>query len=190
VNEGRRCGTIFRRIHRRKFGASSAKESEKDFSVFKGGNKVKMFKKTFKKLSLLGLLTALCWAGGLWSGGTAEAADTIGVIDSQQIISKHPSFENAAKQLQEIGKQKESEAKAAADKETQPAQKAQVVQAKRLELAREEQRLMEPIFKQCQEAVRIIAKKKNVTLVLEKASVYFGGSDITQDVIQQLQLMQ
>ncbi|MDR1378568.1 MAG: OmpH family outer membrane protein [Synergistaceae bacterium] len=147
-----------------------------------------------KKSSLLSLLTALFLAGGFWVAGIAEAAatstaDTIGVIDSQQIISKHPSFENAAKQLQEIGRQKEGEAKAAADKEEQPAQKAQVVQAKRMELAREEQRLMEPILKQCQEAVRIVAKKKKVTVVLEKVSVYFGGMDITDDVIQQLQLM-
>jgi outer membrane protein len=57
-----------------------------------------------------------------------------------------------------------------------------------MELAREEQRLMEPIFKQCQDADRIVAKKSNVTVVLEKASVYFGGLDITLDVIQQLQL--
>jgi outer membrane protein len=144
----------------------------------------------FKKSGLSILLAVSFLAVGLWFAGAAEAADTIGVIDSQQIISKHPSFENAAKQLQEIGKQKESEAKAAADKEEQPAQKAQVVQVKRMELAREEQRLMEPIFKQCQEAVRIIAQKKKITLVLEKASVYFGGQDLTEDVIQQLHLMQ
>jgi outer membrane protein len=118
----------------------------------------------------------------------ASAADTIGVIDSQGIISQHPAFENAAKQLQQIARQKESEAKAAADRETEPAEKAKVVQAKRGEMAKEEQRLMEPIFKDCQEAVRVIAKKRNVTLVLEKASVYFGGLDITQDVIQQLKI--
>ena len=134
------------------------------------------------------VLSLVALAAVAFTGTMASAADTIGVIDSQGIISKHPAFENAAKQLQEIGKQKESEAKAAADKETDPAKKAQVVQAKRMELAREEQRLMEPIFKDCQEAVRVIAKKKNVTLVLEKASVYYGGVDITEDVVQQLKL--
>ena len=141
----------------------------------------------WKKIALLSLIAV---AVAFWGEKTASAADTIGVIDSQGIISKHPAFEEAAKQLQQIAKQKESEAKAAADKEKEPADKARVVQAKRGELAREEQRLMEPIFKDCQEAVRVIAKKKNVTLVLEKASVYFGGLDITQDVIQQIHLMQ
>jgi outer membrane protein len=119
------------------------------------------------------------------AAAAAPAGDTIGVIDSQEIVSKHPAFENAAKQLQQIGRQKESEAKAMADKETEPAKKAQAVQTKRMELAKEEQRLMEPIFKECQEAVRVVAKKKNITLVLEKASVYFGGADITEDVIKQ-----
>lgn len=123
------------------------------------------------------------------AGGAAfAAADTIGVINSQGIISQHPGFKAAADQLQQIGKQKEAEAKAAADKETDPAKKAQVVQAKRMELAKEEERLMGPIFKDCEAAVRIVAKNKGVTVVLEKASVYFGGLDITDDVIQQLKL--
>ena len=139
-----------------------------------------------KKIIVLSVLIVL----GAVSQGSAAAApaagDTIGVIDSQEIISKHPAFEEAAKQLQQAGRQKESEAKAMADKETEPAKKAQAVQTKRMELAREEQRLMEPIFKECQEAVRIVAKKKNITLVLEKASVYFGGADITEDVIKQV----
>lgn len=116
------------------------------------------------------------------------AADTIGTINSQEIISKHPKFKAAADQLQQIGRQKESEAKAAADKETDPSKKAQAVQAKRMELAQEEERLMGPIFKDCETAVRTVAKAKKITVVLEKASVYFGGMDITADVIQHMQL--
>ena len=122
------------------------------------------------------------------TGSVAGAADTIGVIDSQQIVTQHPSFENVTQQLQQISRTKESEARLAADKETDTAKKAQVVQTKRMELAREEQRLMEPIFKDCQEAVRVVATRKKVTLVLEKGSVYFGGMDITLDVLQQLKV--
>jgi outer membrane protein len=116
----------------------------------------------------------------------ASTGDVIGIIDSQLIVSKHPDFEKTAKELQQVLKQKESEAKAAADKESEPSKKAQIVQAKRMEAAKEEQRLMEPIFKACQEAVRVVAKQRNVTIVLEKASVYFGGQDITDYVVQQL----
>jgi outer membrane protein len=139
-----------------------------------------------KKIIVLSVLIVLGAASVGSAAAAAPAGDTIGVIDSQEIISKHPSFEDAAKQLQQTGRQKESEAKAMADKETEPAKKAQAVQTKRMELAKEEQRLMEPIFKECQEAVRVVAKKQNITLVLEKASVYFGGKDITDDVIKQV----
>ncbi|GHS90142.1 HlpA protein [Synergistales bacterium] len=138
-----------------------------------------------KKILVFGALAVLAV---LCMSVVAEAADTIGIIDSQGIVSKHPGFEAATKELQQIARQKESEAKAAADKETDVSKKSQLVQAKRMELARDEQRLMEPIFKDCQEAVRVVAKNKKITLVLEKASVYFGGQDITEDVIQQIKL--
>ncbi|MDR3230203.1 MAG: OmpH family outer membrane protein [Synergistaceae bacterium] len=134
-----------------------------------------------KKFALLSLAAVVV----VMSAGVADAApDTIGVISSQEIVAKHPKFPDARKQLQQIAGQKENEAREAAEKETEPAKKAQAVQTKRAELAREEERLMTPIFKDCEEAVRVVAKNKKVTIVLEKASVYFGGLDITLDVIQ------
>ena len=93
---------------------------------------------------------------------------------------------DAKAQLATISRQKETEAKAAADKESDPAKKAQIVQAKRMELAKEEQKIMDPIFRDCQQAVREVAVNKKLTLVLNKSVVLIGGSDITQDVIQQL----
>jgi outer membrane protein len=55
-----------------------------------------------------------------------------------------------------------------------------------MELAKEEQRLMEPIIQEAQLAVRTVAKNKGLTIILEKASVYVGGIDITEDVVQQI----
>ena len=55
-----------------------------------------------------------------------------------------------------------------------------------MELAKEEQKIMDPIFRDCQQAVREVAVNKKLTLVLNKSVVLIGGSDITQDVIQQL----
>ena len=76
--------------------------------------------------------------------------------------------------------------KMAVDKETDQNKKAQIFSAKRNELAQEEQRLMQPIFQEAQLAVRTVAKIKGVTVVIEKSAVYFGGIDITDDVIQEL----
>ena len=123
----------------------------------------------------------------LLAGGVAfGAGDVIGVIDSQLIVTRHPRFEATARELQQIMVQKENEARVAAEQESDQARRVQIVQTKRMEAAREEQRLMEHIYKDCQEAVRVIAKQRNVTIVLEKASVYFGGEDITDYVVQQL----
>jgi outer membrane protein len=117
---------------------------------------------------------------------SAADGDKIGVIDSQMVITKHPGFESAMKELQGISRKKEEEARSAADKEPDENKKAQLIREKRMELAKEEQRLMEPIIQEAQLAVRTVAKKKGLTIILEKASVYVGGIDITEDVVQEI----
>jgi len=108
------------------------------------------------------------------------------VIDSQKIVFQHPKFESVTQQLKVISQTKENEMKAAVDKETDQNKKMEIYQTKRRELATEEQRLMEPLFKESQIAVRTVAKVKGITVVIEKSAVYFGGIDITDDVIQEL----
>jgi len=130
--------------------------------------------------------TAFAAAPKASASTSASTGDVIGVIDSQLIITKHPKFEETAKQLQQIMMQKQNEARAAVDKEPDPAKKSQIMQTKQMEAAREEQRLMEPIYNDCQTAVRVVAQQRKVTIVLEKVSVYFGGQDITDYVVQQI----
>ena len=114
------------------------------------------------------------------------SAEFVGVVDRGEILNNHPGLAKARQDLANIARQKENEAKAAADKETDTAKKAQAVQAKRMELAQEEQRLMAPIYRDCEQAVREVATRRKLTLVLDKFVVLIGGVDITQDVIQQL----
>ena len=120
------------------------------------------------------------------SSAPAASAESVGIVDRGEILNNHPNLANVRQQLANIARQKENEAKAAADKETDTAKKAQAVQAKRMELAQEEQKLMAPIYRDCEQAVREVAVKKKLTLVLDKFVVLIGGVDITQDVIQQL----
>ena len=140
-----------------------------------------MFLRNFLVLSVTAIVFVLA------AGGAANAAvDSVGVIDMYEVTNNHPKMNDAKAQLATISRQKETEAKAAADKESDPAKKAQIVQAKRMELAKEEQKIMDPIFRDCQQAVREVAVNKKLTLVLNKSVVLIGGSDFTQDVIQQL----
>ena len=120
------------------------------------------------------------------SSTPAASASSVGVVDRGEILNNHPKLEQVRKQLADIARKKENEAKAAADKETDTAKKAQAVQQKRMELAQEEQKLMGPIYRDCEQAVREVAVRRKITLVLDKFVVLIGGEDITQDVIQQL----
>jgi len=45
---------------------------------------------------------------------------------------------------------------------------------------------MQPLFKDIDLAIRTVAKAKGLTIVLDKTQVFFGGMDITNDVIQEL----
>ena len=148
-----------------------------------------------KKLILLALTVSLIIASLSAAASAASkkssspapiASESVGIVDRGLILDNHPGLNQARQQLANIARQKENEAKAAADKETDTAKKAQAVQAKRMELAQEEQRLMAPIYRDCEQAVREVAVKRKLTLVLDKFVVLIGGVDITQDVIQQL----
>ena len=133
-----------------------------------------------------GAVVAIAVLGVLAFGSLASADEKVGVIDSQKIVFQHPKFEGITKQMQQISKMKETEMKTAVDSEKDQDKKAEIYQAKRRELAQEEQRLMQPLFQEAQMAVRTVAKLKSITVVIEKGAVYFGGIDITDDVIQEL----
>ena len=49
-----------------------------------------------------------------------------------------------------------------------------------------ESKIMTPILKEVNETIAKVAKKKGVTIVVNKALVYYGGTDLTQDVINAL----
>ena len=122
----------------------------------------------------------------VFMAGSAFAEEKLASISPQRVLFQHPKFESVTQQLKVISQTKENEMKAAVDKETDQNKKMEIYQTKRRELATEEQRLMEPLFKESQIAVRTVAKVKGITVVIEKSAVYFGGIDITDDVIQEL----
>ena len=143
-------------------------------------------------LTMALLVLAMAVAGAAFAATAAKPApakvtsDTVGVIDIDEVTMSHPKMKDARQQMSKLAQQKENEAKTAADREKDNAKKAQIMQTKRMELVQEQQKLMEPIFKDCQQAVREVAANKKLELVLNKAFVLVGGIDITQDVIQQL----
>jgi len=118
--------------------------------------------------------------------GAALAQDVMGCVDPQKIMFQHPKFEDVQKQIRDVTNKKQEEAKIAIDKETDDKKKSQIFQTKRTEAAEEERKLMEPIFKDINLAIRMVANAKKITVVVDKGAVFYGGADITDDVIAEL----
>ena len=117
--------------------------------------------------------------------GTASFAanDTVGYVDDMAILQQFSKFKQAQQQLEALSKKKSDAAKAAFDKETDEKKKANIVQNLQLEMRNEESKLMSPVLKEVNDTISKVAKAKGVTIVLNKVLVYYGGVDLTQDVI-------
>jgi len=116
----------------------------------------------------------------------AYAADVMGYVDLQKIVFQHPKFAQVQKQIKDIMAKKQQEAKTAIDKENDDKKKAQIFQTKRQEAANEERKLMEPLMKDVNIAIRKVANAKKITVVVDKGAVFYGGTEITQDVITEI----
>lgn len=138
---------------------------------------------SLKKLILLTVLSVFSLA---IASGVALAAEKIGVIEPQTVLSQHPKMAQVRKQIQEVLQKKQEEAKAAIAKEKDDKKKAEIYQTKQNEAAVEEQKLMAPILKDMDVAIRSVAKAKGLTLVIDVAQALMGGVDITHDVIAEL----
>lgn len=141
-----------------------------------GGNRV-------KKTAVLLLALAALFAFGAIS---YAAEDKVGYVDDMGVLKQYSKFQQAQSQLDEIGKKKSNAAKAAFDKEKDEKKKSQIVQTLQLEMREEEAKLMNPILKQVSETVAKVAKQKGVTIVVNKVLIYYGGLDLTPDVIKAL----
>ncbi len=118
--------------------------------------------------------------------GIALAEEKIGVVEPQKVLSQHPKMAQVSKQVQAIVQKKQAEAKSAIEKEKDNKKKEEIYKAKRNEAATEEQKLLAPLFKDIDLAIRSVAKAKGLTMVISRAQVFVGGVDITEDVIQEL----
>jgi outer membrane protein len=116
----------------------------------------------------------------------ADVGDMVGVLDPQKVIFQHPKFDSVAKHITELSRQKESEVRLALGKEADPEKKADILRAANQEMAGMEEHLMSPIHEDCKNALSAIMKKKKITIVLKHDAVYFGGMDVTEDVVAQM----
>ena len=118
--------------------------------------------------------------------GAAVAAEKIAIIDPQKVLFNHPKFQDTQKQIQAMMDKKQQETKMAMETAKGEEEQRRIFMQKRQEAAIEDQKMMEGLFKDIDMAIRVVAQAKGFTLVLDKNQVFFGGVDITNDVILEL----
>ena len=112
----------------------------------------------------------------------ALAADVtdIGYVD-QGALAAIPSFQTANRQFSDFGKRLQAEYLGRAKHASAHVQ-AQLAQEFQGRMAQEQQRLIGPLFGKAQVAIASIASSKNLSVVVDKRIVVFGGTDITPNV--------
>ena len=147
--------------------------------------------------------------------GGAYAADTVGLVNSQKIMFQHPRFDEATKVLIFLSKALEGSAPqiltsekdperrelimkfstqvtefAQLDRaiaaENDPKKKESLWEERQRKLSEFEAGLMGPIMEECGQAIQAVMAHNKMSVVLELDAVYYGGTDITEDVIRRL----
>ena len=146
-----------------------------------------------KQIKIVSILIAVIFIGSVvalaltQTGNIASAASSssVGIIDYQQVMAAHPDIKKLQEQMEAtVGDvRKEFEEKSAG---TNDQEKADYYRQCQERLAQKQQELLEPIRVAVDAAIKKVADKKGLSVVLDKMAVIYGGQDITQDVISEL----
>jgi outer membrane protein len=117
------------------------------------------------------------------------ASDKIGFIDTQRILVAHPKYTESQKYVDEFITKKSDEARAAAEKETDPQKRMLIIDTARQESGMEELRVMNPLTAEINKVIESVAKARGVTIVVEKVYIFYGGVDLTDDVVKGVQAL-
>ena len=134
-----------------------------------------------KKIFLFALVFS--FLSGLFCVPQAGAADAVGIVESQKIAFQHPKFDSVTKELLEFRRENESAALRAMDLESDEDKKVAIYEAAVRKFTERERLVMSPIREDCEKAVQAVMKNRKITVIVERDSVYFGGTDITDDAI-------
>ena len=128
---------------------------------------------------------ALTQMGGLTGGTASAASSSVGVVDFRQVMGQSSDLQDANTKMQLAVEEakNEFESKSAGMSEEEKGNYYQQIQER---LAQKQQSLIEPIQKKIEAEVKSVAEAKGLQVVIDKSSVVYGGTDITQDVIRKM----
>ena len=152
-----------------------------------------MIKLEKKQVRIVSILIAVIFIGSVvalaltQTGNIASAASSssVGTIDYQQVMAAHPDVQNLQGQMEAAvaDVKKEFDEKSAGMNDQEKADYYRQCQER---LAQKQQELLDPIRNAVDAAIKRVADKKGLAVVIDKMAVIYGGQDITADVITEL----
>ena len=137
---------------------------------------------------VIGCFTLAMSAGGFGSSVASAAASesAIGVVDYQVLVSQYPKLEQLNTEMEKA----KNEARAEFDSKSQnmnDQQKEEYYRQLQERLQVKFKELDDALRKDIDEVIKKVADKKGLKVVVEKSTVVYGGTDITDEVAKSLQ---
>ncbi|MBR4641249.1 MAG: OmpH family outer membrane protein [Selenomonadaceae bacterium] len=152
-----------------------------------------MIKLEKKQVKLVSILIAVIFIGSVvaialtqtGNIATAASSSSVGTIDYQQAMSSHPDVQNLQGQMETAinDVKKEFDEKSAGMNDQEKADYYRQCQER---LAQRQQELLDPIRNSVDAAIKKVADKRGLAVVIDKMAVIYGGQDITAEVISEL----
>jgi outer membrane protein len=129
---------------------------------------------------ILGLAGALLWRQVPAAMGQSFS---VGYVEMQRALDNHPRKVSSERALQEFFQAKQREFQERS-KTMQPFQRQELDRQLQQQILEKRGELLGGLDKEIRAAVEQIAKQSNVTIVLDRSVVLFGGVDLTEAVIK------
>ncbi len=147
---------------------------------------VKLVSLFIAAIFVLGCFALSITQSGFGKSVSAAATESaIGVVNYQMLIAQSPDLQsvNDAMKTEIETAQKDFDEKS---KDMNDAEKRRLYTETQERLQNKQKELMEPVIKNIEAAIKKIADKKGLAVVVEKNTVVYGGLDITDEVAQTL----
>ena len=137
---------------------------------------------------VIGCFTLAMSAGGFGNSvaSAAGSESAIGVVDYQVLVSQYPKLEQLNTEMEKA----KNEARAEFDSKSQnmnDQQKEEYYRQLQERLQVKFKELDDALRKDIDEVIKKVADKKGLKVVVEKSTVIYGGTDITDEVAKSLQ---
>ena len=137
---------------------------------------------------VIGCFTLAMSAGGFGSSVASAAASesAIGVVNYQALVSGSPRLDQIRSDMEsaiaETRREFDNNSKNMNDEE-----KERYYKQLQERLANKEKDLMDPLLKEINDTIKKVADKKGLKVVVDKSTVVYGGTDITDEVAKAMQ---